>query len=368
MNRGRQRELDFAKGLTILFMVLVHTTEYYSNGENIGFQRFVEFVGSPPGAPVFMALLGVGIVYSRHNSPRELAKRGLLLLAGSYVFNALVYALPYLLAYVCYGDKENLAYARTEFLDVDILQFAGLAFLFFAWVKKRNWTDGQVLGICAVLQIVNSVLLESVMIQNSVAASVLGLLWGTGEDSYFPFFSWIAFVVLGYLLGKRLMQCEDKRAFYGRLLLGGGVLYLAGYLAAARWGIDYGAFGALYQESFYHMDICGNLILASFVLFWFGCCYFVSEMLPEVIHQQMLRLSRNLTPMYCIQYVLIIYLQVFFLGEDMLFDSIGVGLLSAILFIATDILAELYQWFGTRYRKKQKIKNRTVSCAVSDIN
>ena len=87
VNLGRQKELDFAKGLAIIFMVLVHTGEYFQGESGELYERIVEFLGSPPAAPIFMLALGVGIVYSKRNDASTLLKRGVKLLALGYAFN-----------------------------------------------------------------------------------------------------------------------------------------------------------------------------------------------------------------------------------------------------------------------------------------
>ena len=79
INSGRQKELDFAKGLAIIFMIIVHVNEVYQNSNLEGgiYNRFIEFIGSPPAAPIFMFLLGVGIVYSKNISANILFNRGI---------------------------------------------------------------------------------------------------------------------------------------------------------------------------------------------------------------------------------------------------------------------------------------------------
>src|SRR5690554_406766 len=86
VNRGRQLELDVIKGLAILFMLLVHClqTLSYSPWEPTWANRVIVFLGSPPAASVFMFALGVGLVYTRKNTPRELALRGLRVLLLGY--------------------------------------------------------------------------------------------------------------------------------------------------------------------------------------------------------------------------------------------------------------------------------------------
>jgi len=65
VNRGRQVELDIARGLAVFFMVLIHMQEYFLNAFSseklVG--QWIDFFGGVPAAPVFMVLMGIGIVY-----------------------------------------------------------------------------------------------------------------------------------------------------------------------------------------------------------------------------------------------------------------------------------------------------------------
>lgn len=78
VNSGRQKELDIAKGLAIIFMIWQHilglfiVTEY-GVMEDIA----VSILGCPFAAPVFMFAMGMGITYSRKNCSSDLLKRGL---------------------------------------------------------------------------------------------------------------------------------------------------------------------------------------------------------------------------------------------------------------------------------------------------
>ena len=70
VNLGRQLELDVARGLAIVFMVLIHSFELFMEHPfpNTASTHIIRFLGSPLAAPVFMLLLGVGIVYSKRTS------------------------------------------------------------------------------------------------------------------------------------------------------------------------------------------------------------------------------------------------------------------------------------------------------------
>lgn len=347
-NSGRQPELDFIKGFTIIVMAFIHVTEYYSDGNNEVFIRGIEFLASPPGAPVFMALLGVGIVYSRHNSAGQLAKRGLLMFVLSYVYNIFVYAAPYFIYGMIFDEPDDIYYSTTEIFDADILQFAGLAFLFFALAKKLRLRPYHLIIVCFVLQAINTLLISYVHIENRMVAGILGCIWGTGEDSYFPFLSWIAFPVMGYIFAKFLINCRNKKQMYTKMFFSGMAMYVSGYLAAWRWDIDYGAFGKLYQDSYYHMDVCGNLIVCSFVIMWLGGGYFVYQIVPRFLRVQFKRWSQNITVMYVTQYVLIIYLQVFLIGEENLMNVPQVCLMSLMVFLVSDAVGIIIRLLKNR--------------------
>ena len=81
INSGRQNELDWARGLAVLFMVLVHVKIYLPGFPlTHPYSKTIEFCGSPLAAPVFMILLGAGIIYSKNRTPHKMALRGLQLL------------------------------------------------------------------------------------------------------------------------------------------------------------------------------------------------------------------------------------------------------------------------------------------------
>ena len=82
MNKGRQFEVDCIKFFAIFFMICIHIYEQlgrydYKHLLPTGFFRnAIEFLGGPMAAPVFMFAMGMGMVYTRHNSSEEFIKRG----------------------------------------------------------------------------------------------------------------------------------------------------------------------------------------------------------------------------------------------------------------------------------------------------
>lgn len=59
--KQRLDAVDLARGLAVLFMILVHTLEVYAHPAvaNSPFGETIKFFGGPPAAPVFMMLMGL---------------------------------------------------------------------------------------------------------------------------------------------------------------------------------------------------------------------------------------------------------------------------------------------------------------------
>lgn len=205
VNTGRQVELDIAKGFAILFMVWVHTAETFGNEQGIG-NAIVEILGGPFAAPVFMVCMGIGMRYAKKTAAKDLAKRGAGLLFTGLILNVFRYVIPLFIGYAATGETLFL-YTFPFLFGVDILEFAGLAFLFFALAKKFSWSDKSLAAI-AVLSSLCGMLLKEMSTGFLYADQFLGYIWGNDEaETYFPFLNWILFPVFGYLFGKLLRRC-----------------------------------------------------------------------------------------------------------------------------------------------------------------
>ena len=340
INSGRQKELDFAKGLAIIFMIIVHVNEVYQNSNLEGgiYNRFIEFIGSPPAAPIFMFLLGVGIVYSKNNSANILFKRGIYLFSLGYILNFFRDFIPYMLLSIKYADPSYKVEAIDSLFGIDILPFAGLTFLFFALMKKLNLKD-KFLPLIWCLLAATNILIRDISFHNDFANSILGLIWGTDDYSWFPFLSWIAYPILGYLFANLLIRCKNKKVFYKNCLVSSLALLIPLLIYAYINDVHFGAFGEMYQETYYHHDFMGNIILGTFSIFWISLLSFIVDYLPEYLNVVFIRFSKNSSKMYCIHWILLGYSMLFLNIES--YGPIVILLISAIFTLLTDILCIL---------------------------
>ena len=346
-NAERQNELDIARGLAVIFMVLIHCVEYFYNGEDSVFFKVANFLGSPPAAPVFMFILGCGIVYSRRSAPGLLFRRGVIFLVLSYVFNALVYVLPYYISAKLNDDAEIFEENWTQIYDADILQFAGLAFIFFALMKKLNLPNlgylivGIICSGAAMYLGENFAEFESTCLQ-----AITGLFWGTHEGSYFPFLSWIAYPIAGYLFADILIYTcpEDKGSLYTKLSVIAGIIFIASAVVLAKF---YAWDDMMDGDPYYHQNIFFNIMFIAFVLAWIGLMYLVAKVLPNLIMSCLKTISVLVTPFYVLQYIFIIYIAVLVFGDEAEWEM-GPTLL---MFVAVTILSYIVAVIYSKIRR-----------------
>lgn len=361
VNRKRQVELDIAKGLAIIFMVWVHVNEYYQHELYEGgvYNRVVEFLGSPPAAPIFMMLLGLGIVYSRNSEPMKLAIRGVKLIIGGYTLSFVRDWIPYLILYKMNGnDMEYLTEASHLLWGVDILQFAGLTMIFFAVVRKFNVSNKGLLVIWSIFSGLHMVL-RGITFETHVNNALGGLLWGTDSYSWFPFLNWITFPIVGYVFGQYLIRCKNKDLLYKRMFVIAGMISIPLWIYSYVNNIQFGAFGELWQDAYYHHDIIGSAVLTSFAFWWLSVIYFITPYVPQPLVKAAARWSKHTNNIYCYSYIILGF-SLILLGEEG-FRPIVVVALAIVIFALSDGICITYD----KLKKNSKVNqtNETESVA-----
>jgi uncharacterized membrane protein len=294
VNSGRQPELDMAKGLAIVFMVWTHVFDELSPSTD-GILAMVvrEILGGPFAAPVFMICMGIGISYSKKNAPKDLLCRGIGLLAIGLLLNVFRFVLPDLIKYALTFDSKYLR-ATFAVFSVDILQFAGLAFIFIAAARKLRLSNA-VLLITGIAASVLGMFLCRTSTSSYYADQFVGYLWGTDVQSYFPLLNWLIFPLTGMVFGSLFKRCRDKRGFYLRVAPVCGMVML-GYLALTiRYGTVFMSGG-----SYFFLGLFDAVFFIVLAMGLFGLCYAITRLFPKLSFKPLIRWSRNINVMYCI--------------------------------------------------------------------
>jgi hypothetical protein len=142
---------------------------------------------------------GGTIVYSKKSDSKILLKRGLLIIIAGYLLN-LIQGSSSLYWYIISRDTELLNVFINTFLAINILQFAGLALIFFSLCRKFQFNNWMIIMIGNVF-IISNLFLLNLKTDHVLFKALSGLFWGSSNVSFYPFLSWIIYPIAGYIYG-----------------------------------------------------------------------------------------------------------------------------------------------------------------------
>ena len=353
VNVGRQVELDIAKALSIIFMILVHCYMYVTFFENtisFPYQYIVgSLLGRPFAAPVFMFCMGVGMVYSRHSQPGTMIKRGVKLFLLGILVNIFEFFLP---CYLCGTllNKWTLIPTANGLLlfCVDILAFAGMSFVFMGILKKFNLSNKSLIILAVILSILGSTLRFTdfgIDILNLIFAYFIGT---EGGFTAFPLFNWIVFPIAGYVWGQYFIRCNNKDKFfkYWPLYL---VVSIAYFIASTQ------ITGGFLTDShhYYFMTTIDMIFCLIYIHGNIALCYHVKDVLPEKIIKIFSILSSNINNIYIIQWF---FIPVLMILMEYIFK--GIVFTDALLLVFTIFIIALSTEIALLYKNKILVRNK----------
>lgn len=350
VNTGRQKEFDIAKGLSIIFMILAHVlifTSLFPNAispeYNLIFNRMAKIF-----APVFMFCMGIGIIYSRHSQHNLLIKRGVKLLLLGYFVNIGELIIPYALAHML-----NINYYPITALSlfyVDILVFAGLAFILIGILKKFKFSKEKMLILAIAFSIIGS-FLRFIDFNNLFLNFFMGNFIGTlpFQCTVFPLFNWFIFPITGLFYGSYFIRAKYKSQFFSLW-----PVFLICSLVFIYYNMSKsGAY--LYDDAHaYFITFLDAIVIIIFIHGFLGFCWKISEFLPNMLINGFDFLSKHINGIYIAQWYFIpsfiILLEYFYKG--FIFTDLSIILISIFILIIS-ILVVLYI-------KKLNQQNRTL--------
>jgi len=291
---------DVLKGVAVLLMIQVHVTELFSTNEvfngSIGVVSL--FLGGPPAAPVFLAVMGYFVAASE-KSRTALLLRGTKLFFGGLLLNLGLNA--HLLFHI-YKNEITLNPFHYIF-GIDILLIAGFSIILLALMKQilqRHYLFSFFLAVFIVfLSQIFFNLLESMETFWDYATAFLG---GKFSWSYFPLFPWFAYSLVGFGFHSLLTQTSLKEKMSGKNIIIALFLWLLFFV----FTISYASEITHRLKLYYHHDIIffawTIIFLSGYVLFF----YVIAKSFPT---STMISFSKwvgnNVTPFYVFQWLLI---------------------------------------------------------------
>lgn len=361
LNPGRQFELDIAKTFAIFFMICVHVSHHmstmdYSTYEGTPLRVIIELLAGPTAAPLFMFAMGVGIVYSRKSDPATMAKRGVVLILTGYALNFFRETLLIIIARAI-GVETGVTHGVIDSLFfVDILPFAGMAFLAIALMKKLGLETLHMLLIALILQSIGTILIYTVTSDwmPLIAKMFVGLAINTGPDVDFSLMLWLPYPVTGMWFGEKLQMTDDKDMLYKKVFAVCAVIFFGVTVAVETQGVSIYTYFTLYKNMFYHVDIIKYIWVMAFDGMFLSFCYAISEPVKKVAFKTVSFYSARLNNVYIVQWLLISYTYAVFQLTGINLPAAGVIPASIIIMILSGLIANLY--IKIRDRKKNAAK------------
>ncbi|MGN1086512.1 MAG: hypothetical protein ACI4Q5_05715 [Porcipelethomonas sp.] len=364
VNTGRQIELDHGKAVMIFFLAFIHCTIECTSDDGLcsGIPYlFDSVIGGPMAAPMFMFALGFGIVFSRRNSPKDIAMRGLKLGVISYIFNITRYAVPYLTGYLITNDYEQyidpLIY---RVLGNDILQFSAMAMIFMALLLYLKLPSIAVLGVSIVMSLV-SMLLNGVDVDSPSGNILLGYFIGTEDAagkvfSDFPLMNWFIAPAAGYLFGKVLCKVKNKNIFYACISPICSIFTIVYFYIGIT--NKTGMFGEG-QNCYYHILTNDMIAALSGVIGILGIYHLIARFMPGFINNIISDISININAVYCIHWVFVVWITnviLYIERETQELPFAYTMVLSLAISITSIVIAHYWRFFRRRIKHENEKK------------
>jgi uncharacterized membrane protein len=356
---NRIRAVDFARGLSVLLMILIHTMLIYGSihtQTKTVAGTIALWLGR--GTPMFLVTMGISFVLSSRQTFMAVCKRALYILGVGYGMNLLKFIVPEYVfgglpqAFVkAYGlTSQTLESAVFFVLLGDILQLAGITLFIMAVINHYSKNKYTPLLIGLVIIAVSKEL-------SGFRLNIFGmdylcdLLFSNQFNVYFPVFPWSAFILIGMFLGRWFKEMNKNQSIFFKKLavLGIGFLGVGGLFNFINPEYHFG--------DYYHLGPGGCLLLMGInLLFLWITNLFVSTIdETNALFRFLSFCSKNVTSMYVIQWTLINWgMYIFGFWKH---DAVTVMLLFPLMIILTVLIQKA--WF--LLKKKENLTSVLVT-------
>ncbi len=302
MSESRIRSIDLARGLALLFMVMVHVLGLYGTPalNRSLFAAAIRLLGGPPSAPVLMFLMGTSLMFSKRSTLKDSLRRGSTLLFLAYLLNFLRGTLPVLvgLRFGIITLDDIRASPASLFWAGDILHFAGLALIVLALVRHLLPRPAIWLTLAGAIA-VGSPWLWGRMSGWPLLDWLLTLLWGTIASVSFPVFPWLCYPLTGMAFGYWLAASADHdRPFRHAAWAGLALLFVGTGITLTH--------PAFHIGDYWRSGPGAVILITGFVLLWLSVCYGLVKWVPaNPLFHLFYYWSEHVTAFFCLHWITI---------------------------------------------------------------
>ena len=334
VNKGRQPEIDCLKAFCIVCMILLHTIEDLVVNLEGPLYAFLDYSSIILGAGAFMISMGVGMRYSRNQTPKNYALRGFEIFTAGQLLNLLRNSLPNLIAWWIKGEQFFIANSLLV-IQADILSFVGLAFILLALLKKLRVPDLAILVIGLIMNLSGYLLHKTMKSPSSFLLSqLLGYFVLTDAEAYFHLCAYFIFVAFGYFIGGLYPRIQDKDKLSTRVLLVCLPVCVVYYALRISGNIsflpEFSSDAAYIQKPGPDAVVCCLNALVALAIFH-KLMRLANNRVPDFVNH----LSQNINQYYCVSYMFILPVQTILIAtRGRLIDNVAPAALYGFFVLA----------------------------------
>lgn len=289
---------DVLKGVAVLLMIQVHLTEQFARPEVFTgvYGRISLFLGGPPAAPVFMAVMGYFLARST-SAARSMLMRGARLILYGFLLNI---GMNLNLFWHILTGKFSLDPLHYLF-GVDILFLAGLSVIVIALFRLIAGSSVYMWLILLLLVAATAGFLPASDSGHGGLQYLLAFVYLGTEWSYFPLIPWIVYPLAGYCYFRisqhpRLNTLPQNALILTGITLGIPVMLSIGYAVNHSWNLEY----------YYHHTVEFVAWILMFLGFWVAAFrLLISVKLFAPVSRFLQWTGKNVTAFYVVQWLII---------------------------------------------------------------
>lgn len=282
--------------MAVILMVQVHILELFAKQEifDSPLGSFLLFLGGPPAAPVFMAVMGYFVAKSNSRLQENII-RGVKLIGLGLFLNA---GLNFHLFIRIFDGSIDVS-PWPYLFGADILFMAGLSIIVIGLIRKTlsNNPLGYFLLILLIFFIGDFFTPPE---GTGMSSYIWALFFSNSWWSYFPLIPWLAYPLSGvlfFIIEPRIIVITINKAYLmGILVVSGIILVLT---------INYGITIASDLHIYYHHSYLYLLFVWNFMIFWTGIMSLIAKLPENKITSSIQWMGKNVTVFYIIQWLII---------------------------------------------------------------